>query len=885
MKKIRTKVLRILLATALVAMLLLSAISVTIIFNMKSSTENSLDTINRDVTKDSTGALRKQKESELSNLATNQGKNVDAKLALILNQTRVVATAAEDIYSNRNLYLPSNFNYLTFPMDTIDFSTNNPDSLDKFSFHIRTPRSLMDSNAIVEEDGVIIKAQLDRNAFTTEQLEELYLTRFLRGALSGLYSFDNGDGTYSGIGATYFCLDSTGVDVLADTLTTKMVEYDAREKTWYKEAKKLKKGEVYWTKPVMDGSGRGIALICAMPVYVGDELIGVAGSGGLIDNIRDFVQETTIGAEGYAFLVNIEDDETVSLITNANLDPNTEIEFSKDNLLKSPNNNLSVVLQKVLLEQNGVDEITLDNERVFIAYQPLSITNWAMLAVIGLDDAVIVEPIKTLTENISTISKKAGEDFNVKIMFLFLILGIFIVVIVVAILYVSVKFSDKITKPILSLKASMGEIALGNLDVKININTGDEIEELGQSANRMALDLKDYIQNLAAVTAEKERIGAELDVAKRIQASMLPCIFPPFPDRPEFDIYATMTPAKEVGGDFYDFFLIDDNHLGLVMADVSGKGVPAALFMVVAKTLLKNCAQTGLSPKNILEKVNNQLCENNEAQMFVTVWLGKLDISTGKLTVGNAGHEHPVVKKAQGDYEIIKAKNGFVLAGMEDLKYSEYEIQLDPGDKLYLYTDGVPEATDKNNELYGNDRMLWALNRYKDFSSYEMLLHIKEDIDTFVGTAPQFDDITMLALEMKICGSKKKTLTIEPSLEVMDEVTGFVEGELETADVPMKVIVQVNIAVDEIFSNIARYSGATEAIVDISVVQNIITLCFSDNGQTYNPLDKADPDITKSADEREVGGLGIFMVKNTMDDVRYRYENGMNILTIIKKYL
>lgn len=283
----------------------------------------------------------------------------------------------------------------------------------------------------------------------------------------------------------------------------------------------------------------------------------------------------------------------------------------------------------------------------------------------------------------------------------------------------------------------------------IEIRTGDEIQELGNSFNIMLEELEQYVQNLFKVTAEKERIGAELDVANHIQASMLPCIFPAFPERPELGIHATMTPAKEVGGDFYDFFLIDEDHLAMVIADVSGKGVPAALFMVIAKTLIKNVTQTGLSPKEVLEKVNRQLCENNEAEMFVTVWLGILEVSTGSMVCANAGHEYPVIKKVGGVYELIKDKHGFVLAGMEESRYQQYTLALQPGDKLYLYTDGVVEATDSRNRLYGTERMLAALNRNKEKRSEELLLKIKEDIDLFVGEAPQFDDITMLALTFK----------------------------------------------------------------------------------------------------------------------------------------
>ncbi|MEG1605568.1 MAG: SpoIIE family protein phosphatase [Clostridia bacterium] len=419
---------------------------------------------------------------------------------------------------------------------------------------------------------------------------------------------------------------------------------------------------------------------------------------------------------------------------------------------------------------------------------------------------------------------------------------------------------------------------------RLDIHTGDEVENLCVSIKKMEKDLRSYIADLTLVTAEKERIGAELDVAKHIQASMLPCIFPAFPERPELDIYATMTPAKEVGGDFYDFFLVDDDRLAMVMADVSGKGVPAALFMVIAKTLLKNVAQTGLSPKAVLEKVNNQLCVNNEAEMFVTVWLGILEISTGKMVCANAGHEYPVLKRAGGDYELVKDRHGFVLAGMEASHYKEYELQMNPGDRLFLYTDGVAEATDAHDELYGTDRMLAALNLSKDANCEALLYRVQADIDAFVGEAPQFDDITMLSLELTPQkGAAMRKLKLSPTLAAIEQVTAFVEKELEAADVSMKSVIQMNIAADEVFSNIARYSGATDATVGVSVEDGRITLRFADNGRPYDPTGKPDPDITLSAEERDVGGLGIFMVKKSMDTVEYEYHDGLNILTLTKR--
>ena len=287
---------------------------------------------------------------------------------------------------------------------------------------------------------------------------------------------------------------------------------------------------------------------------------------------------------------------------------------------------------------------------------------------------------------------------------------------------------------------------------KLNIHTGDEIQALSEAIKTMELEINEYIQDLTTVTAEKERIGAELNVATQIQADMLPRIFPAFPEREEFDVYATMNPAKEVGGDFYDFFLVDDDHLAVVIADVSGKGVPAALFMVIAKTLIKNHAQNQEAPGTVFTQTNEQLCEGNDAGLFVTGWMGVLEISTGKFVYVNAGHNPPLLKRAGGTFEWLKSRPGFVLAGMEGVRYRENTLQLEPGDRLYLYTDGVTEATNSHEELFGDERLQNALNEYMDLPVEQFLPKIKECIDAFVGDADQFDDITMLALDYQSKG-------------------------------------------------------------------------------------------------------------------------------------
>ena len=295
----------------------------------------------------------------------------------------------------------------------------------------------------------------------------------------------------------------------------------------------------------------------------------------------------------------------------------------------------------------------------------------------------------------------------------------------------------KKTKDSKAIAESLKEIRLRN-----------EIGDLSKDVTELTVEMDDYIGKIEMITAEKGRISAEMSLAARIQAAMLPHTFPPFPERVEFDIFASMDPAKEVGGDFYDFFLVDEDHLGIVIADVSGKGVPAALYMMASRILLHTRSMMGGSPGEILGKANEAICSNNQEEMFVTVWLGILEISTGRLTAANAGHEYPVIQKTPGGpFELLKDKHGFVVGGMPGMKYNEYELQLVPGTKLFLYTDGVPEATDEENNMFGCERMLAALNEDADAAPRQVLEKVRASVDSFVKDAEQFDDLTMLCLE------------------------------------------------------------------------------------------------------------------------------------------
>ncbi len=334
--------------------------------------------------------------------------------------------------------------------------------------------------------------------------------------------------------------------------------------------------------------------------------------------------------------------------------------------------------------------------------------------------------------------------------YLLIVLGVALMVLVVSFLAATF-LRQSIIRPVEKVSKEAARFAKEHAlsEPLGEISRFDEMHELAASIDSMEADMVNYIQNLTAVTSEREKMRAELSIAAMIQDDALPDDFPAFPDRNEFDLYALMDPAREVGGDFYNFFLIDEDHLALVMADVSGKGIPGALFMMVTNILLTDRIETYGTPSEVLSIMNDDICEHNQADMFETVWLGILEISTGRIIAANAGHEYPAIYRKDGCFEILKDKHGFVLGGMPGMKYKDYELQLGEGDKLFLYTDGLPESTDRGNRMLGTEGMIEALNRVKDGIPKEIIDGVLKTVNEFVGEADQFDDLTMLCLEMK----------------------------------------------------------------------------------------------------------------------------------------
>lgn len=453
---------------------------------------------------------------------------------------------------------------------------------------------------------------------------------------------------------------------------------------------------------------------------------------------------------------------------------------------------------------------------------------------------------------------------------------VFIEIIVFTSLFVFIFLLIKkvVVKNIDKINNSLAKITDGDLDETVNVRSNEEFAVLSDDINSTVDTLKRYIKEA------DERIDKELEFARQIQHSALPSVFPPYPNRTDFDIYAQMHTAKEVGGDFYDFYLLGEDKLAFLIADVSGKGIPAAMFMMTAKTLIKSLVESGIDASEAFTRANNKLCENNEAGMFVTAWLGILDLNTGLMKYVNAGHNPPLIKRNGTYFEYICSKPNFILAGMENIKYKANEIQLSPGDEVFLYTDGVTEANNITYELFDEDRLLESLNEKKSLTVKQLCNKVINDVDRFVGNALQSDDITMLAVKLN-CLLSDDSITVSPDDNSMNLVYNFIDKKLKDLEIDKSLSNKIKLVADEIYSNIINYSGATRAKVSFCRTDKSIYLTFYDNGKRYNPLATDSPDTSLSAKDRDEGGLGIYIVKKTASRIDYSNKDGFNIMTII----
>lgn len=679
-------------------------------------------------------------------------------------------------------------------------------------------------------------------------------------------------------------------------------EYDCRKSGWYQTARDQK--IPMFAEAYFDSLGERLMTTCSASYYNADGRF--AGVVCMDMPLERFYQEI--------LNVDISDHADAALVDGkGNLIAGPKVDFGAADIRTvwdlETAKEYDDLIGHILAGENGVGQA---NEMYF-AYAPIRLLDWRLI--IRVPRADIISPVNHMNQAIQEDTRGAGEQIERSIMSSIAEQMLLLAVVIVAVIIMAVRLTGRIVRPLKSLQEQVGIIQKGNLNARVWVSSEDEIGGLAREFNAMTASLKEQMEEIQKVTAEKERIGAELSVAAQIQASMLPKNFDVSAVHPGFDIFASMDPAKEVGGDFYDFFLVDENHLAVVMADVSGKGVPSALFMVIAKTLIKDLAQMGLSPDEVFRQANEKLCESNDEGMFVTAWLGLLDIHTGHMVYVNAGHNPPLIYRAGTGFAYLKQKPGFVLAGMEGMRYLCGELDLGEQDILYLYTDGVTEATGPGDELYGEERLLNVLNEAvsdMEVSLKQLLRLVKEDLQVFVKGVPQSDDITMLGLKILECGNRRMpeedvqgpeeqqgsedVLTMSAVLDNLDQVQEFVEMKLWKAGCPEKERIQVAMAVEEIFVNIVSYAydsepGEVEIRISISgnhcgiskSLQQVI-LEFRDIGKPFDPLEVRAADIGLNAEERKIGGLGIFMTRQLMDAVEYRYELGKNILTMKKSW-
>ncbi len=640
-------------------------------------------------------------------------------------------------------------------------------------------------------------------------------------------------------------------------------EYDYHNQGWYKQiiSKVTPENNLVWSEPYYENQGSNTLMITVgTGIYANGELLGISTVDWEISTIIDDVSkmkplERTFSMykngneikNSFALLGNKDDDYIIATsdpyLNNDKLIGHSlrEVPWYADNLY-------------------GITYITYHNKKYIPFYKTLR--NGMVL--------VVCVPKREIFREI--------DKFYINMFIVLFLIGF----IIPALLYFSM--NRYIINPITKLKDIANKISNGE-DVNIKIEKPEEFAQLASTYDKMTKDIK-------TITHERTRINSELSIAKSIQASSLPNVFPPFPDKTEFDIYASMEAAKEVGGDFYDFYFINDTKFMFLIADVSGKGIPAALFMMTVKTLVNNLSQTNDNPKILIESINKKICETNKEGFFVTMLAGIADISTGKLDIINCGHNLPLIKRQNGTYEYLELDSNVPLGIFEDAEFEIYNTVLNPGEIIYTYTDGVTEATNGKEEMYGEEKLHECLNNIEETEPNVIEEKVKSSIQEYTDSALQSDDITMLIFKYNGTenmganaeGNNMKTYRQLVTQENYRDFYAWVHNTCQEWNTKDDLTNKLEVCAEEIFANVAFYAyPEKQGNIDVTLNKsdNKIIFEFKDEGIEYNPLEKPDPDITLPPEERPIGGLGIYMVKNLANEIYYKRENNTNILTLI----
>ena len=519
------------------------------------------------------------------------------------------------------------------------------------------------------------------------------------------------------------------------------VQYDPRERGWYKMAEE--KRHVIFSNIDSDAFTGEMCITCAHPVYVHGRLAAVIGADLFLNTMEELIDESAYGSGGFMCVINQDGQVVFSPKEEGIFKVNRSAEAQ--DLRKSDNKELASVVTDSLREKTDIRLVKIEDKEYYMVGVPMETPGWALLSVFSRENEE--RPAAILRENYQQIQDEADAEIAAAQRSIYLLLIVVLLAVSIVLIVIAAAMGQRIVHPLNKMTAKIQSLDGTNMAFEMvdAYRTGDEIEVLADSFSRLTKRNIDYVEEVRRVSTEKERIAVELDMARKIQESMLPHTFPAFPDQTAFDLYAVMDPAREVGGDFYDYFMIDEDHLCLAIADVSGKGIPAALFMMACMLNLENFAAFDLSPAEILTRTNEAICRNNQMEMFVSTWLGILEISTGKLIAANAGHEYPAIMR-DNKFELFKDEHGLVMGGLEGVTYHEYELTLNPGDKLFVYTDGIVEAVNKDMEQFGTDRMIDVLNKTPEASPQLLIENVLHAVDDFVGDCEQFDDQTMLCV-------------------------------------------------------------------------------------------------------------------------------------------
>lgn len=698
---IRTKLLMAFLGLSLVALIVLGFVALNGIATLNSYSLQSSQTLGENAVADSTVALAKQAEEYLLRLALDQADISNNIFEQVEAEMKITAQLAQTILASS-----------TLDSKTLYSQQQRPPNIYEATVYVLAPN--------VELDNV--SNELNYTSHMEDAFKSIHKNNPL---LTQLYI-----GTESGILQLYPW--STGINT----------SYDPRLRDWYINAKQT--GEIYWSEPYIDAGGHGLMVTCSIPVSSPQKgFFWVIGADVTIQTINQKIINTQIGELGYAFLL----DNKGNVIARPELsseDKKWDESFETGNMLLSDNPALAAIAKNMTEGKKGITMCSLSDGDKYIAYAPLNNTKWSMAIVLPVEE--IIAPALNTQSKINEYTDETSTIINLeaeKVRNTYLILFIIIIFMVAA---TSLLLARTIVNPITTLIKGAKALGSGDLDSRVHINSGDELETLAGSFNKMADDLQEYMVELQRTTAEKTRLIKELEIAKGIQRSFLP---EKEPEISGIDIAASNVAATEVGGDFYDFIPIAKDQWGLTIADVAGKGVPAALFMALSRTLVRASTTGNPNVSESIEKANELICADAKTGMFVTLFYAILDAKKKRLRYVNAGHNPPLLLKQQkGNTVLLKAK-GIALGVIENIELEEEEIQLEKGDLITLFTDGVTEAINQKEEQFGQQRLLTLIEENRGLSACEIISKIEAEVTAFSGGQPQFDDITLMIIKIE----------------------------------------------------------------------------------------------------------------------------------------